>query len=260
MIRSTLAGRWFRKAWCLFFATYVVAGTPSATSAAETTDSVSPAPPPVKVATAGSPAASAAEDALANRGLPGVLLGVGIGGVIPGGEINDGVLFSDVIDSFLLGRAEAGYRWNELLMAGLYFEGGTGSVNTSELPVCDGAGIECNAGLVRIGVHARAYLPTASRFQPWGGAGLGYEWFAFNATADDTAEYLRVRANGAERLQLSMGFDIWSFRRQVITLLLGYSLGKYDQVTVSDSYYGASDPEGGVHHSVTMSATYGFVL
>jgi len=189
------------------------------------------------------------------------LVGGGLGGAIPGGEVSDGVHFGDLVSAFMLGRLDAGYRFNEHFLFGAYVEGGTGAINTSDaLAICDADGVDCSAGLVRLGLQARAYLSTQSRLQPWGGAGFGYEWFSFSARDAEYDDSVTVLAKGAELLRLTLGLDFWATERNLVSVLVGYALGKYGEVTYTDSVDGSTDLDGRTHHSVTLLATYNFML
>lgn len=260
MANSTPSLRVLRQAaWFVHLITCVL-GSANSTRAAEAT------PAPDAPSTAGATGTGDAAPSPEKRSgvapvSQGILLGGGLGGAIPGGDIADGVAFGDVVDAFMIGRLDAGYRFNDYFLLGLYVEGGTGVINTSDfLRVCDDEGVDCGAGLVRIGVQTRAYFPNLSRFQAWGGAGVGYEWFAFNAKAEEIDESVTLEAKGAERLRLTLGLDIWAKATAVAVLQVGYTLGKYSKVTYSDSYYGSVSLDGSAHHSVTISAAYNLAL
>ena len=161
MAHSTLPRGTLRRFWFMAFITCVLGTTAHAVRAADATSTPDSA-------TAHAPAST---DQGASEGpkSSGILLGGGLGGAIPGGEVSDGVRFGDLVSAFMLGRLDAGYRFNEHFLFGAYVEGGTGAINTSDaLAICDADGVDCSAGLVRLGVQARAYLSTQSRIQPWG--------------------------------------------------------------------------------------------
>ena len=204
MARSMLPRGVLRRLWFMPFITCVLGTTAHAVRAADASsppDSPLPATASDATATAHAPA-STDQGASEGRKSSGILLGGGLGGAIPGGEVSDGVHFGDLVSAFTLGRLDAGYRFNEHFLFGAYVEGGTGAINTSDaLAICDADGVDCSAGLVRLGVQARAYLSTQSRLQPWGGAGFGYEWFSFSARDEVYDDSVTVLAKGAERLR-----------------------------------------------------------
>ena len=247
MTTSTVQKRWMRRG-CLVQLIACSLSAANSAWAAPTDATPRPAAPAEKPRTE------------ADRRMRGFLLGGGIGGAVPGGDISEGLQFGEVVDSFVLGRLDAGYRFNERWLLGAYFEGGSGSINTSSLAACDDPTVECSAGLVRIGVQARGYLLTESRFQPWGGAGFGYEWFAFNAEDEGYDDSVTISAKGAEHLRLTLGLDIWAGHNHFASAQIGYTLGKYGEATYSDSLYGTTDLEGSAHHSVTFAVTYNLML
>jgi len=256
MTTSTVQKRWMKRGCFAQLITCIVC---SASDDAWAVEPASPTNANAPTETADTPAVVTSGTA-ADRPTRGILLGGGLGGAVPGGDISEGLQFGDVVDSFLLGRLDAGYRFNERFLIGAYLEGGSGAINTTALEACDDPGVECSAGLFRVGVQARGYLITHSRFQPWGAAGFGYEWFTFNAESEGYDDSVTLQAKGAERLRLTVGVDIWAGRNHFASAQIGYALGKYGEVTYSDSLYGTMDLEGSAHHSVTAAVTYNLML
>jgi len=263
MTTSTVPERWIKRGCLVQLITCVACSAANDAWAAEpasTTDANAPVQTGDAETRPDAPVTAAAPGTAENRLTRGMLLGGGIGAAVPGGDISEGLPFDDVVDSFTLGHLDVGYRFNERFLLGAYLEGGNGSINTSVLEACDDPTIDCSASLVRVGLQARAYLLTQSRFQPWGGVGFGYEWFVFSAESEGYDDSFTLRAEGAERLRLTLGLDIWAGHNHFASVQIGYSLGKYGEATYSDSLYETTNLDSSEHHSVTAAVTYNLML
>lgn len=192
----------------------------------------------------------------------GVVLSGGFGAAVPSGGLADGgAPIGEVVDAFAIGRLNAGLRFREAFFVGGYIEGGTADANTDGMfAVCKNEQIECAGGLVRFGLEARAYLLPDLRYQPWVGAGFGYERFSFSANDSLYDQSVVVTAKGTEQLRLSGGLDAWLTDKISMTLFCAYSLAEFSEVELTTSETGTEQLPGAGHHWVTFGTTFNLTL
>lgn len=146
-------------------------------------------------------------------------------------------------------------------MVGVFVGGGTGVVDTDDaLAACDDEDIECSAGQARLGLQARVYFREQARLQPWVGASLGYEWFAFSAKSELYEDSATVQAKGMVPLQLSAGLEVWTSPRHNVDVVASYSFGRFSKVELNDSIDGTTEFAGAAHHWVMLAAAFNVML
>lgn len=192
----------------------------------------------------------------------GILLGGGVGVAIPGGGlIEGGAPIGDVATTFPLGSLSAGFRFLDSFFLGTFIEGGTGTVNTTgAFAICDEQGVECKAGVVRVGLEARGYLFSQSRYQPWLGAGFGYEWFTFSGHDSLYDESVSLRARGPEQLRLSGGVNVWLTDMISVNTFGAYSRGRFSSVELAMTGAPTEQLPGAAHHWVSFISTFNATL
>ena len=204
------------------------AGTPSAAPpAAEQQPVPPPVPPPSVPPPAATPEASAAPPpppAPAPRGGGGG--GGGISRAVPGGcggavgqaEQNDN--FSDEASGMIPLWWDAGYLINPHIFVGLYFQYGFGLTTSKSFGgKCNGASLpagvqeSCSAHDTRFGAEFHYHFIPRGPFDPWIGAGFGYEWASESISSMgksasqglDGFELINLQAGGDFKLNPSVG-------------------------------------------------------
>ncbi len=99
--------------------------------------------------------------------------------------------------------------------------------------LCDSAGMDCNATIMRLGVEAMFTVPQPGPFKPWFGAGLGYEWSKVHTTGGGASGDRTL--GGFEFLNLQAGGDL-----KIAPL---FRIGPFVQLSLAQ--YSSVDSSGG---------------
>jgi hypothetical protein len=139
---------------------------------------------------------------------PGLDFGLRLGYAMPMGEIFPGASFSPGISGAVPLLLEAGVRFTPAWTAGAFFQ-----YALAQTGGC-GNGSTCSANVVRAGVQALHNLGVGTSFDPWVGAGIGYEWLNTSVVSGAIATNGTYR--GLEFVTLQGGADHRLARRFVI--------------------------------------------
>jgi hypothetical protein len=123
----------------------------------------------------------------------------------------------------LLLRLAPGFAFGGYVSAGAGFTG----------DLCDDAGADCTAVLLRLGLQATYSFP--GRVSPWLGAGFGHEW---NMLDDGTDEYT---FSGWEFLNLQGGVDFKLGGKFSLGPFAMLSIGEYDDFEGQDLDFGVGE-------------------
>lgn len=190
--------------------------------------------------------------AQAGGGKPsGLALGLRLGYSIPMGK--EGAIVqpgttntsSDNLSDDFKGRIpiwiDAGYRINPQLYVGAFFQYGFLSVNTDKNTACT-QGIDCSAHDIQVGANLHYHILPDSSFDPWVGAGLGYEWISLSAkgtvivpgfgslTADES-----ILVKGFQFLNLQAGGDFKATPDFGVGPFISLSIGQYSSYSMTDN-------------------------
>jgi hypothetical protein len=102
--------------------------------------------------------------------------------------------------------ADAGYRVNRHIYVGAYFQFALASTS-GDVCMRDAGGASCSSSGtdIRFGVTARYAFSPDARFDPWVGAGFGYEMLHLSETTGPVSSDLSTR--GFELFNLQLGGD-----------------------------------------------------
>jgi hypothetical protein len=164
------------------------------------------------------------------RGLNGLELGARLGFGLPLGS-TDGAAGNDFSKYFSNSTPiwlDAGYRFNRRWYGGLYFMYGVGSI-ASDLGNsfhCNDSGVGCWIHDTRVGANAHYHFMPGAGFDPWLGAGLGYEWAALDVSAGNSGA--GVGRSGWEFLNVQAGLDYKGARSFVVGPFVTLTLTQFD--------------------------------
>ncbi len=144
-------------------------------------------------------------------GLSVGLRGPGYG--IPFGTANGGSLQDLVVYGMVPITIDAGWFFSPSFYLGGYISYGFGiNAGYQNTAVCNGAVDDCSATVVRVGMVAHWHFRPKTAFDPWIGAGLGYEEIiAVDTSVDDGSTDLSHGLPAIEGL-VETGFDIKPLR------------------------------------------------
>jgi outer membrane protein W len=75
---------------------------------------------------------------------------------------------------------DAGFRFNPNLYVGAFFQYGIGFVNKDKNPQCEQ--ISCSVSDIAFGANVHYHISPAASFDPWVGAGVGYEMLGLKSS------------------------------------------------------------------------------
>ena len=104
---------------------------------------------------------------------------------------------------------DGGYRFSPRWFAGLFFVYAPGFPGGALQGQCDGRGIDCSVFDMRAGAEVKYHLAPGGRWDPWLGAGVGYEWLRVGASHGTSfPSSVEQWASGFELLNLQAGLDV----------------------------------------------------
>jgi hypothetical protein len=168
-----------------------------------------------------SPGAENAKEPPVTRG---VELGVGVAGGIPYGKVDGTADYSEWTSGQIALDLDAGLRFSPATYLGTYLQFGTG-FSGSQFSSCG----SCSNGNLRVGLTFRLHFSPEESFDPYVGAGLGYETFSLSAGNGQAS----VDVKGMELVHLQMGGDYRVSRSIVVGPYLLCTLGRFTSITTS---------------------------
>jgi len=163
----------------------------------------------------------------------GFALGLRVGYAFPMGKEGrtPGETGSDDLSDDISGMVplwiDVGYRINPSLYVGGFFQYGFALVNTDKNPGCNQ--VSCSAHDIRFGANLHYHIRPAASFDPWLGAGIGYEVLSFKISTAVLGQTFVADGNvqGFEFLNLQAGGDFKVSREVGMGPFLSFSLGQY---------------------------------
>lgn len=137
----------------------------------------------------------------------GFSVGLRAGYAVPFGLANGAPLNSVLGGAVPIG-VDVGWFFSRHAYVGVYFlyAFGIGAGQTND--TCSAVDQECSASMVRLGAVARYHFLPTKMWDPWVGAGLGYETILLNATSDVDSSTLESGALRGIDLTLEAGLDL----------------------------------------------------
>ena len=176
------------------------------------------------------PAAASAQLTLGGR------LGYGI----TGGDVAEGMKFSDGVKAVIPIQLDVGYNVTKELNVGAFFSYGFGMLASDFKDECDADNIDCSVSNMRLGIQASfAFEDLNPQFVPWIGFGIGYEWMKLDSNVLGTDVTLTY--SGFELANLQLGADFKASPQLRFGPFVSYSFGKFGKVKAEAG--GESDSE-----------------
>jgi outer membrane protein len=119
---------------------------------------------------------------------------------------------------------DLGVRPFPLLLVGLYATFAPGWTGDALAATCG----TCSTDFARFGAQAHLHPLPQSRWDPWVGAGAGYEWLRINASQGG------LTANGWELVNVQAGLDLRLAPAVLAGPFVALSLGQYDESSPSN--------------------------
>jgi outer membrane protein W len=154
---------------------------------------------------------------------------------------------------------DLGYRINPAIYVGVFAQYGFVSFNHGTNPACLD-GFDCSAHDIRFGLDLHYHFLADVGFDPWIGAGVGYEMLDFSASGSVRGQAIREDGNirGFEFLNLQAGDDFHVTPHLVVGPFIAFSLGRFSSYSLDITSAGVSQsPSGdlrkrGIHEWLTI--------
>jgi hypothetical protein len=188
----------------------------------------------------------------------GIEIAIASGYMIPLGSA-DGAS-TDSMSNFMNGavplRVEAGWRFlSPSIFVGAYFAYAFASLASAsgslpDIAGCNNTGISCSGNVLEVGGEVHAHFLPEGTFDPWVGAGFGYEQATLNASGPGGSASLQV--SGLDFLTLMLGGDFKAMGNLGIGPWVGLTLGQYNNISVNT-------PAQNNSQSITQTAMHEWV-
>jgi len=164
--------------------------------------------------------------------------GVRTGYGVPLGKATDnaGDDMSNGITGIIPIWVDAGYRIDQSLFIGAYFQYGIGFIGDDFEEVCDISSVDCSTSSMRVGAQIHYHFAPTSPANPWIGYGLGYEWFKISV--EGPAAEANVTASGFEFANFQAGLDFMASPNFYVGPFVSFSLDQYSSIDCDGSACG----------------------
>src|SRR5205814_1347147 len=139
---------------------------------------------------------------------------------------------SDAVTGMIPVWIDVGYRLNPNLFIGGFFQYGFGIVNKDKNPGCG----SCSAHDIAFGADVHYHILPAASFDPWVGAGIGYEIFGFSSSSSVPLlgnVDLSTSLSGLQFLTLQAGGDFKVTPDFAVGPFVNFALGQYSSASVT---------------------------
>lgn len=195
----------------------------------------------------------------------GLALGLRLGYALPMGKLGTAATpgttpntskddLSDTVTGMVPIWIDVGYRVNPAIYVGGFFQYGFGFVNKDNSTACN-QGISCSAHDIALGANIHYHIQPAAQFDPWIGAGLGYEILGVSESGTATAQVgtqaisITVDDSGSTKgfqfLILEAGGDFTPAPDFVVGPFVSFALGQYSTYSVSGTSGGVTRSQDG---------------
>ena len=160
---------------------------------------------------------------------------------------------------------DLGYRVNPSIYVGGFFQYGFGFVNKDKSPGCN-QGLNCSVHDIAFGADIHYHILPAAQFDPWVGAGVGYEILGVSLSGAvqgfnfDTSG----KITGFQFLSLQAGGDFKASPDVAIGPFLTFALGQFSGYSSTDNKSGTTISgdltDTGMHEWLTIGVRGQFNL
>jgi len=183
----------------------------------------------------------------------GYAVPLGKAGAIPpetGGTTNtNNDDLNDTITGMVPLFADVGYRINPALYVGAFFQYGFAFVNDDNSACTQG--LSCSAHDIAVGANLHYHILPNAPFDPWVGAGLGYEWLTGSSSGSVALGAQKFTIDGSSTLKgfqfllLEAGGDFKATPALAVGPFVNFALGKYTTYSSSATLNGMSQDRSG---------------
>jgi hypothetical protein len=215
--------------------------------------------------------ASAASAQTAPGKPDGLALGLRLGYALPMGKLAEptasamnagtGGDLSDVVSGMIPIWLDVGYRLNPNVFIGGFFQYGFGIVNKDKNPNCD----SCSAHDIAFGADVHYHITPAASFDPWVGAGIGYEILGLKSSTSVPLVGnvdISTSVSGLQFLTLQAGGDFKATPDFAVGPFVNFALGQYSSASATVNSMERSDDiqSKALHEWLTIGARGQFNL
>lgn len=149
-------------------------------------------------------------------------LGARVGYGLAMGDVGASIAMSDFQSGHVPLQLDVAYRVTNNVAVGGYFSYAFGFVGDGMDQDCTDFGVNCTASTTRAGAQVSYAFSPGQQWNPWAGAGIGYEWNTVDAGTDD------FTFKGWEYLNLQGGFDYGVNEKFSAGPYVMLAIGQYD--------------------------------
>jgi hypothetical protein len=165
-------------------------------------------------------------------------LGARAGFAVPFGDVEGHQ--GDTLDQTIRYAAplwvDLGVRPIPLLFLGLYATFAPGWVGDALAAACSPYNNACSTDDARFGLQGHVHILPQSTWDPWVGAGVGYEWLRINDAQGS------LTTNGWEFVNVQAGLDIRLAAGAHVGPFAAFSMAQYDEASSSQSGFALASP------------------
>ncbi len=176
----------------------------------------------------------------------GFSLGARLGYGIPLGSLQQNDNLSDETSGMLPIWIDAGYLFTPNIFVGLYFQYGFAFISNNAFGgmACSMSGVSCSGHDIRLGGEFHYHILPQGPFDPWVGAGIGYEW------ASESASVMNVSASqsvdGFEFFNLQAGGDYKVSPTFGVGPFLAFTFAQFSNYNQDTSQIGGAMTSGSI--------------
>jgi hypothetical protein len=160
------------------------------------------------------------------------------------GDVGGQIAMSDWQSSQIPLQLDAAFRVTKNFAVGMYASYAFGFVGNGMDQECKDFGVDCSASSRRVGAQVSYAFSPGQQWNPWAGAGAGYEWNTVNDGSED------FTFKGWEYLNLQGGADYKVSERFSAGPYVMLAIGKYD--TAENEGRTVSVPDTAMHEWLSL--------
>lgn len=186
-------------------------------------------------------------------------MGLRLGYANPSGNAWKGASQESLTEGIVSLQADLNYRLAPLLAGGFYGVLGFGSNGDRVAASCKAERVSCMVFTLGVGVQGELQLLPRAAVDPWLGMGVGIDLLSQNVDYGSYSESVNLYGPA---LSLSAGIDL-DLGTFVLGPYLGYQLGWYTSLDVSNASYSSDDAEltdKAMHRWVTIGVRGSYSL
>jgi len=204
----------------------------------------------------------------------GLALGARLGYALPMGKLGStattpAATANDNLPDAVTGMVpiwfDIGYRINPSFYVGGFFQYGFAFVNKDKSVECN-QGVSCSAHDIAVGANFHYHILPAAPFDPWVGAGIGYEILGLGLNGNLLGRPIDTSGSitGLQFLSLQAGGDFKAAPDVAIGPFIGFAIGEFTGYSLTDNPSGLTVSgdlnDTGMHEWLTIGVRAQFNL